>query len=868
MKSYLSITPRYLKVQKKRTILTIIGIILSVSLIMGIGSIIVSMRDKMIRDAVRDTGEYHFLFKNVEGEAVDSIKQHVNTEGSALVQKEGFAIIAPFAEADETFEEKFPPHRYLSIKGYDAQALEMLPLRLMEGRLPQAPGEIVFDYWALEHMTGEIAIGDKISLGIGERKEENTGILLDEKSWTPDEVFEKTYENEYTIVGLLKPAFYSTMSHIANAVVYIGDSKTDMGDGKYDVYVKADSPTGAYEKGMAIVKDAGLDEHSIGFNDKVLRLYAESTDEILNGSIWTILLFIVSLVIISTIAVIYNAFNISVLERVSQFGVLRCVGASPTQIKRIVLREALTVSIIGVPLGLVSGALAMKIVFYVISLISRDEFLGDLQLVVSPEVLAISIVLGMVTVFLSAFGPARKAAKVSPLEAVRNAGSIKKEKIKKVNKSRLAGLLFGIEGQIAWKNLRRNRKRFIITVFSMVISIVLYIVFGSFATNIFKMNLAGESESGDFYVGKNGSQAFTAAEYEEIKNLPDVDAVYKYIVSDVELLLPEDKITTRFKEISPYAVQQKKGDSVILSSCNVLSYGDDGLDVLKGFLNSGAIDKEALDNEAGVILVNTGLLYEGNRNKPVFTDLTNLKVGDSVQVTNDFFVEDQEQRKYKTVKILGIVDKGILDEEYGQYGRIHLITTEQVMEEVFEKKDYYHTFIKLKPGAGNQAVNAYLKSLREKRPEFYYMDYAEQAQNLRSDLIVVNIFLYGFVAVITLIGCLNIINTISTNLLLRTRELSVMKAVGMSQNGIKKMVHLESAFYGIIAALYGSMLGTLLAYFLFGMMTDIRGFSWTIPWNHIVVGAVGAGLVAFLSGYVPLRRINKGIIIENIRMEQ
>ena len=128
----------------------------------------------------------------------------------------------------------------------------------------------------------------------------------------------------------------------------------------------------------------------------------------------------------------------------------------------------------------------------------------------------------------------------------------------------------------------------------------------------------------------------------------------------------------------------------------------------------------------------------------------------------------------------------------------------------------YNPFILVmaKKGHSLETIREYLKDLADKNPSYTYIDRAKQAEEDRNAFATISIFLYGFVAVITLIGSLNIINTISTNLLLRTKELAMLKAVGMTQNGVKKMVSMEALFYGIIASIYGSIIGTSLSYLL------------------------------------------------------
>jgi len=671
----------------------------------------------------------------------------------------------------------------------------------------------------------------------------------------------------------------------ANGITFV-DSKNLIPGKKYNVYVKLNTVSEVHARALQVGRDAGLPvpQEALGsqgsgsqsvttvgktdpieFNERLLRLSAQSIDKSMNQGLTLVLSFLIGLIIVSTVAVIYNAFNISILERISQFGLLRSIGASPNQIRGIVLREAGILAAVGIPLGLLVGVYGMRVVLAAVSRFKFQPF-DDLLVVVSPVVLLVSAGLGLLTVYLSAFVPARRAGKVSPLEAVRNAGSFKKEKFKKIKRSRLAKLLFRVEGDIAFKNLRRNRARFRITVFSMVISITLYIIFGSFVSFMFKAGVV-QNSIGDFSVWVNevDEDGFSPANYSEIKNIPEVQNAYKVMTGSVVLEVPEEKINPKFAASRPEAVLDKTDGKVSLSNNLFLSYGDEGLTEAKQYLREGSIDREALNRENGVLLVQTDRFRDDKRKKNMMLDIVQYKVGDVIPLK----VQDPRSDNgfSKTVKVLGILNKGILDSEYNQNGGTLLITTEKVYQEVTGNNTFKKVIINLKQGANREAVANYLDQLKERDPKYSYIDSTELAKQERESGLAISVFLYGFVAVIALIGALNIVNTISTSLVLRTKELSVLQAVGMTGAGIKKMVCLEGAYYGIIASFYGGLLGTGLSYLLFRFIYEIREFDWFVPWNQIIIAVVGAVAVALLSGYLPLRKLQRNNIMDSIRVE-
>ncbi|KAJ52551.1 putative ABC transport system permease protein [Clostridium tetanomorphum] len=871
MKKYGHLTYRYLKGQKKRTILTILGIVLSVALVTAIGTMLMSIKTKFIDDCIKDKGHYHAKFIRVDKEHINKINNNVDVENIAVTNDVTTAILSNISKEERASDPSSFLYRYLEIKAYDSRALSMFPINIKEGRLPQKENEIIVEYWVPDYLPGKPEIGDKIKLDIGERivKENNNKNGKDE----PKETFNKKGQKEYIIVGTVEPKFSWPGSYITNGITFLDKNKLSE-DNKYNVFVKLNSTKDVHEKCKNIAKSIGLKKektpeksYEIKYNEELLRLYAESLNESLNKGLTAVVAFIVGLIIISTIAVIYNIFNISVLERVSQFGILRCTGAAPNQIKKLVLNEALILSVIGIPLGLASGILAMEIVIHVVEMLLKNE----IQVVISPIVIIISTIIGLITIYLSAIGPAIKASKISPLEAVRNTGSLKKEKLKKRKRSKIINKILGIEGEIAYKNLKRNRKKFRITVFSLTISIVLYIVFGSFASFVFKMGAVKENDMKDFMLWRNGTSntAISLSLCNEISNFKDVEKVYKVMKENRAALIPEERVNPKLFEGKPYFKENIKDGQLSLDN-NLVCYGDNVLPELKKYLRDGSLDKEKLNNENGVILIKTNNLYNEDTKKSAMVDIVDYKVGDiiSIEDRGSFKNGKTKDKNIKKVKVIGVLDKGILDSEYSNYGSLTLITSENVYKSLTGNSDIERMFIQLKEGSDKDNLAQYLKGLNEKDPRYQYVDYREQSKQNRDKAIAINIFLYGFVAVISLIGCLNIVNTISTNLILRKRELAMIRAVGMDKAKMRKMVCIEGMYYGVIASIYGAIIGTALSYKLFTIMSILRDFPWEVPTKEIITAIVGAIIISLMATYIPLKKINRENIIENIRGEE
>ncbi len=872
MKSYINITSKYLRVQKKRSVLTVIGIILSVALITGVGAIFFSMFDANMRMTIRENGSYHAAVKKVPGDKVAVLRQNIGLEAAGVAEDLGFAAYSSNGKSDTD-----PPYKYLSVRQMDGEALALLPYELEDGRMPAAEGEIALDYWTVKYFNGDVKLGSKITLDLGTRSlPDGTPLLTDEYS-DPSELFAKRETRQYTLVGLLNPNYIDNRN-FGRAVAFMDPALLPK-VGSYTVYLKMKSIGDIHGQTKRMVSAAGIDiaegQAEVTFNERILRLYAQSLNEMLNDSMLAVFGVIILLVIIATIAVIYNAFNISVIERVSQFGLLRCVGATPRQIRNIVFREALILGAIGIPIGIVCGTIAMAIVFAVISAVAPDMIMGGLQLVMSPYLVLASVLIGAFTIYLSALLPARKAGRISPMEAVRGTGAFKKEKFRKTDRHRIVLKLLGAEGWMAWKNLGRNRKRFYITVFSMVISIVLFIVFSSLVQFSFQSDVVNDADVPSYTVStrdyKQGLE-WTDQEIATLRGMRGVDYVLRNSAAwGGEAVLPRNKLNDRAVELLTDGYGMELGNDVAkLANGGLICYGDESLDIMLESLGIRQIDREAFLSGQGIILINGVAFYDNQNNRLVLADLTKLIVGDAIDISFPLPNKKGDESEHvemvtRKVKVLAVVEEG-LSGDVRTNGGIMAIGAEKLYQELAPATPFPSKLVvMMQENADRSQVKAYLEGYDG---DYNVYDFDEAAKSQKQIWVVLSIFLYGFVSVISLIGCLNIINTISTNIILRTRELSVMRAIGMAERNVRKMIAMESILHGAAAALIGSVAGTVLSWMLYNTMISVREFPWALPWQQILIAIGVSALVAVVSALVPLKRINSGVIMEGIRGEE
>lgn len=331
--------------------------------------------------------------------------------------------------------------------------------------------------------------------------------------------------------------------------------------------------------------------------------------------------------------------------------------------------------------------------------------------------------------------------------------------------------------------------------------------------------------------------------------------------------LKKDQVKQEMIDTNPNILGDEKDGKVKIENIEIMSIGDKNLDVLDKFLEQGKIDTETMNGENGVLVINKTYAYNEKNHRSSLMEGYNLKVGDIVPFSSYSFDSEERNPKYENLKVIGVLEKGILGRKYNLNGGINMITTEEVFNKISKENDnpYITMYIEAKEEGDKEAIAKLLTELEDDISGLNVINYAQRAQEMRNATIIMSIFLYGFVTIISLISAINIINTISTNIILRTREIAMIKAVGMTNKGIKKMVAFESIFYGLYASIFGTVIGVGLSYILFRLVGGIVEFPYVFPLKNVIISALGAGVIALLSGTYPLKRINDKIIVESMK---
>lgn len=831
-------TIKSLKLNKKRTIVTIIGIMLSTALICGVAGLVSSFQNSLIDWARTNDGNYHVTFKNVSSDKAQYVTENQKVKDYFLSSSLGWANLEGSKATNKP---------YLHVLAYDKKALENYGVVLTDGRLPQNPNEIIITESVLTGARVSLKIGDTITLNIGTRRSNDDYYLNDDNLYTEDdESIVDTKEKTYTIVGFMETLdvenFYSPGY---SALTYMDETPSVI-----DISVLYKSPK-EYEKTTKdICKTLNLNfDGDVYVNSDFLRFQGVMSDSMLNV-LYTIAGVVIFIIVISSVFVIRNSFSISVAEKNRQYGMLSSVGATSKQIRRNVIFEGMVIALIAIPLGILFGIVAIMILLKVVNYLLTD-MLSGLGFTYSINLLAvlISVAISIITIYLSCLIPARKAAKISPIESIRGNNDIKINS-KKLRTSKLTKKLFGIGGVIASKNLKRSKKKYRTTVISLVISIFIFISLSSFLSlgtktsefyyTDFKFNMYVEC------LDNSNTQI-----YEKISKLENIDdSAYCY---ESSLDIDNNKYASEF------------GKKILEddSSPNGIAFMVYNNEYFKRYIKELGLNEN--DYKTTVVLLDYATLYNEDGSKTV-DRIYSLKSGDKVNVKSG----DKE----KTLTISKFTDVKPMGQEAVYYDHGIIVVSEDYIKEVFKEdvnnSDYYHLSDLFIKSSKPQELENTLNDLIKQGGDYYgltvfnYETYMKQEQRM---LLVVKIFLYGFITVITLIGVTNIFNTITTNMILRSKEFAMLKSVGMSSKEFNKMIRLESIMYGTKSLLIGIPLGILGSYGMYKAFAQGIDLGYTLPLPAIIISIVFVFIIVGITMKYSLNKINKQNIIETIRKD-
>ena len=842
------LTIKNLRLNKKRTIVTIIGIILSTALMVGIGLLFSSFQDLMIRDTIGYSGKYEAKYNDVDLIKLNDIK---NKNFTYFYEK-------PIGFSKTQSSNEYKPYMYITSvnKEYFNE------LKLVDGSFPKNENEVVISNHVITNGGLNYKVGDIVTFTYGKRNIEGEETLANSE-YVPGEEIDITGEVTLKIVGIVERSNFESYS-ASGYTAFTLDVNSDKGN--VNLYVMFDKNKKIIKQSEELAKELSYD-YDINYNSTLLALYGESTYGNVMTTMVSMMIIMLALVSIGCIIVIYNSFAISVMERKKEFGLLSSIGATKKQLAHTVFFEAVVVGVIGIIFGILGAYIGIGCVVLVINNLISDMLDYKLYLVTNPLFIIIPVIFMIVVIGVSAFIPSRKASKVSPIEAIRQNDDIKINK-KKIRTSKLINKLFGVEGEIALKNIKRNKKKYRVTIVSLFISIVLFISFSSYMN--YTLNTAS-SVMGEVpydyqisYFGDDPNNDKEALDkINEIVKSSDVKEYVSYSVSNLSIIgnyTYSDEYLDFYK--SAYGNDGIKAlNNLKYQSIYILVLDDNSYNKYKKLIG---LDKDS------VILLNKfkGVSYGNNKrvnyNIPVINnDNINIKICNFDD--ND---EDVDTTKYcnKNIDNIFVTNKSFdLIEEFSYMDDFKLIVNKKLYDSISDSSTHYTQFNIISDNTNN--IDKLTKDL-DKYSNVNYTNIKEAMKQTNNLILVVKILMYGFISLVTLIGVTSVFNTISTSMALRKREFAVLRSIGLTNRGFNKILFFESLFFGmksLIFAIPVSIGITVLIHYALADMVSISTII--IPWKYIIISIVSVFVIVLLTMMYSTSKIKKHNIIEQIREE-
>ena len=906
MNVFSKVTLESLKKNRTRTVVTIIGIMLSAAMICASTTFVSSMQNFVLRCEIYSSGDWYGAVYDAAYKDYEDIRDSGKVSSAAYAQVLGYAKIGSANE--------YKP--YLYVLGGDAASgyFETMPVHLLLGTLPKDSTEIILP----EHLTsnGKVnyTLGDTVTLEVGDRTLDGKRLGQDTPVYTYDsethtevmsgERLENTEPRTYTVVGIYeRPAFedYAAPGYTA---LTAADTKSAE-QSPIHCYFKLHKPAGVYD----FMKEMGYtQEYRYAYNTKVLLYSGTAPFDSFLTAFYSLAAIIIALIVFGSVSLIYNAFSISVSERTRQFGLLSSVGATRKQLRRMVLFEALAVSIVGIPLGILVGIGGIGITLLLIG----DKFFSivrvdiPMRLCVSWQAVIIAAVIALVTVLISAWIPSKRATRVSAVEAIRQSMDIKVSG-RPVRTSKLAYKLFGLPGVLAGKHYKRNRKKYRTTVVSLFMSIVLFVSAAAFtdymmesaegglASDQFDLIYAAESDAssamtpdallellfseqnvtGGTYTKKQFLQGDISREYvtamyadrfadfgmESEDRAPKDFSIsgYLYFVADAEFNRLLEKYN--LKEADYYDRDKPLGlalDRNIELDRRLEKYVT--LDTLKGdgcvieglyYVEiDGYYRKDSRIDENG----NKVVLYQNRDNE---NDIIELPYEESFAKYTLRSEKTIEEAPFFVSRSTPVAINMIYP-----YSMLESVIPEAALNQ-FRNTEYFLTSSNHAASFENLATMLTENGLSSRQ----LFDYAANAETNRNVITIIRVFAYGFIVLISLIAAANVFNTISTNISLRRREFAMLKSVGMTQKGFRRMMNYECLLYGSKALLLGLPVSCGITYLIYRAVTTAYETSFHLPWAAIGIAVLSVFLVVFATMMYSMSKVKKDNPIDALKNE-
>lgn len=852
-------TIRSLKLNKKWTIVTIIGIIISTAMTTAVAAFCSSFLVLGQNEVMASTGNWHASYPNVSVSKVNTVRNADFVSDVMLKRNIGYAKLNVLQNSSRPF---------IYIQQFDNECGKNFKTELVSGRMPKNDSELVVSEMVNSDGEANIHVGDKITVNPGKRMSLSTGNELDQKTRYQNsddnpngEKFVPGAAKTYTVVGFIKqPAFEEISAPGYTAISYLNDNTLKSSE-TVDVLIIAKNPNHSFfSKSDSLAKSIGVSKSDVKVNSELLGYYGVLQRDSYQTSLYGFALVLIIIIMLASISLIYNAFAISVSERTRQLGMLASVGATKWQKRQHVYFEGFLIGIIGIPLGVAAGLAGIGITLAAIQPL-LNSFLKlsttSLHLVVSPFAIIVPVAFAALTIFISAWIPARRASKITPIDAIRQSKEIKlTSRVVKTNPVTRA--LFGFEGEIALKNLKRSRRKYRATVLSLVISLVLFLTV-SFYVNYMQTAEAVTSYGINYDISVE-CLSMTKSEKKIVSEIPNLSAVKDS--ATVQSAIGSVKFdSSKLTDSTKKAVKKDSDDNYQIFA-SIYSYDTTYFEKYAKSLGLDPKDYEDPSNPKAIVINYAQSVVDG---KHAAGQETTLKAGDPMT----FSTKSGNPEKYG-LTVGTTTDKRPIGVLYQSFNDLVVIMSDDAFSKIeaglaSDKHEVYNSVYLL--AKDNDQLQNQLDNLTKGISNDRIMVTNVSAeQNKENNIAVVNeVFIYGFIILISLICIANIFNTIQTNITLRRKEFAMLRSVGMTPKGFNKMLRYESVFYGLKALLYGLPISFGIQLILYRLTMDSLNMDFMMPWLSYGIAIALIFIVVFSTMLYSSSKVKKENIIDGLK---
>jgi putative ABC transport system permease protein len=791
-------------------------------------------------------GESNFDFSNINCENIEKITKN------SVVTSYNISRNREFDEKANKLVGIYPDlqsgeySRHCLIKA-SKPVLEAAKIHLETGDIPQNSNEIIVPRWFVKQRGKSFNVGDTVKL------------------IKKDESLEKIGEVEYKIVGILS----KKGGYIYDLLGYLDENKVHSSE-QFNIRICVkDSSDDSKEKIKKLEKDLNQ-PHTMSSNFR---------DPLGDAIIRSIIVSVVGIILLTSVLLIYNSFSISVSERSQDIGIISSIGATNNQKISLVLFEAIFMSLLAIPMGLTIGVLGVWGLLGTINSIVRGYSFQDVDLIISPLTFLNAILMSLFTIFISCIMPILKFSKFTYINLIRQNHNIKLSK-RNVKTSWIIQKIFGFEGTLALKNLKRNKRKYFTILVSLVTSLFLFIVFSGFLNFLEKsMSIASPDEICDLNVTPQKVDVATSEEAtikDVVADLKSLDAVKDtFVRRSLFLELDESVLKESFKKsVDRFSLSTKHSYYISLQCF------DD--EVFEEYLKNIGLSPSDFNDTTKIKGIFLNKFREVENEKIIEGEIYNIGVGKKVNAKHKLYSDTGEINGEASFEIevgcfpsRGLFNSSAIADKQNP----EVIVSKKVFEKILNDINIKGRSNKL-GGILDLKIFATLHDKYKTNEDLLYEFDEEMSQmgslvqhqnNLINALksgnavLISKLVFYAFTALISLISATNVFNTISTSVSLRKREFAGLKSVGMTNKSFNKMIYYESFFYGMKTLIYGLSLSFVVLKLIHELLSKKFEFPFSLDILSIAIGISSVFLLILLSMIYASSKIKKENIIDILR---